>query len=51
MLGTLIISFIFTLLWFSVFGNSALYEIIYGGAVFVEEAMVYSERGFYSLLA
>ena len=35
----------------SVFGNSALYEIIHGGAAFAEEAMVHPERGFYSLLA
>lgn len=51
MLGTLIIPFTFTLLWLSVFGNSALYEIIHGGAAFAEEAMVHPERGFYSLLA
>lgn len=50
MLGTLIIPFTFTLLWLSVFGNSALYEIIHGGAAFAEE-MVHPERGFYSLLA
>ena len=48
-LGTLIIPFTFTLLWLSVFGNSALYEIIHGGAAFAEEAMVHPERGFYSL--
>ncbi|MGC6746869.1 hypothetical protein ACP0HM_35150 [Escherichia coli] len=46
MLGTLIIPFTFTLLWLSVFGNSALYEIIHGGAAFAEEAMVHPERGF-----
>lgn len=40
-LGTLIIPFTFTLLWLSVFGNSALYEIIHGGAAFAEEAMVH----------
>ena len=50
-LGTLIIPFTFTLLWLSVFGNSALYEIIHGGAAFAEEAMVHPERGFYSRLA
>ncbi|XNN29382.1 choline BCCT transporter BetT [Escherichia coli] len=42
---------VYTLLWLSVFGNSALYEIIHGGAAFAEEAMVHPERGFYSLLA
>ena len=31
-MGTLIIPFTFTLLWLSVFGNSALYEIIHGDA-------------------
>ena len=41
-LGTLIIPFTFTLLWLSVFGNGALYEIIHGGAAFAEEAMVRS---------
>jgi choline/glycine/proline betaine transport protein len=38
-MGTLIIPFTFTLLWLSVFGNSALYEIIHGNAAFAEEAM------------
>jgi choline/glycine/proline betaine transport protein len=33
-MGTLIIPFTFTLLWLSVFGNSALYEIIHGNAAF-----------------
>ena len=33
-MGTLIIPFTFTLLWLSVFGNSALYEIIHGDAAF-----------------
>ncbi|MGG9016241.1 BCCT family transporter, partial [Escherichia coli] len=50
-LGKLIIPFTFTLLWLSVFGNNALYEIIHGGAAFAEEAMVHQERGLYSLLA
>ena len=50
-MGTLIIPFTFTLLWLSVFGNSALYEIIHGDAAFAEEAMLHPERGFYSLLA
>ncbi|MGV8295081.1 BCCT family transporter, partial [Pseudomonas aeruginosa] len=30
--GTLIIPFVFTLLWLSIFGNSALYQIIHGNA-------------------
>lgn len=35
-LGTLIIPFTFTLLWLSVFGNSALHEIIHGDAAFAQ---------------
>lgn len=33
-MGTLIIPFTFTLLWLSIFGNSALHEIIHGNATF-----------------
>ena len=50
-LGTLIIPFTFTLLWLSVFGNAALYEIIHGDAGFAHEVIAHAERGFYSLLA
>ena len=50
-LGTLIIPFTFTLLWLSVFGNAALYEIIHGDAAFGQEVINHAERGFYSLLA
>ncbi len=50
-LGTLIIPFTFTLLWLSVFGNSALYAIMHGDAGFATEAMAHPERGFYGLLA
>lgn len=50
-MGTLIIPFTFTLLWLSVFGNSALYTILHGGTAFAQEAMNHPERGFYSLLA
>ncbi|CCK02373.1 High-affinity choline uptake protein BetT [Cronobacter sakazakii 701] len=50
-LGTLIIPFTFTLLWLSVFGNAALYEIIHGDAGFAQEVIAHAERGFYSLLA
>ena len=49
-LGTLIIPFTFTLLWLSVFGNAALYEIIHGNAGFAQEVMAHAERGFYLLL-
>ncbi|SFN27122.1 choline/glycine/proline betaine transport protein [Candidatus Pantoea varia] len=50
-LGTLIIPFTFTLLWLSVFGNAALYQIIHGNTEFAQEVMNHAERGFYSLLA
>ncbi|GAA3883803.1 choline transporter [Gibbsiella dentisursi] len=49
--GTLIIPFVFTLLWLSIFGNSALYQILHGNADFAQEVMQFPERGFYSLLA
>ncbi|MBA0167957.1 choline transporter [Pectobacterium sp. CFBP8739] len=49
--GTLIIPFVFTLLWLSIFGNSALYQVIHGNLDFANEVMQYPERGFYSLLA
>ncbi|WP_075182511.1 choline transporter [Pantoea sp. 1.19] len=50
-LGTLIIPFTFTLLWLSVFGNAALYEIMHGNIGFAQETLAHAERGFYSLLA
>ncbi|WP_313121929.1 choline BCCT transporter BetT, partial [Pantoea septica] len=40
-LGTLIIPFTFTLLWLSVFGNAALYEIIHGNTGFAQEVMAH----------
>ncbi|WP_380180417.1 choline transporter [Kalamiella sp. sgz302252] len=49
--GTLTIPFIFTLLWLSIFGNSALYEIIHGNVALAQETLAHPERGFYSLLA
>ncbi|WBF44091.1 choline transporter [Serratia rubidaea] len=49
--GTLIIPFVFTLLWLSIFGNSALYQIIHGNTAFAQEVMQYPAHGFYSLLA
>jgi len=49
--GTLTIPFIFTLLWLSIFGNSALNEIIHGNLGFAQETLAHPERGFYSLLA
>ncbi|SQK76817.1 Glycine betaine transporter BetP [Tatumella ptyseos] len=50
-LGTLIIPFAFTLLWLSVFGNAALYQIIHGNLSFANDVMQHPERGFYNLLA
>ena len=50
-LGTLIIPFVFTLLWLSIFGNSALYQIIHGNLGFANEVIAHPERGVYSLLA
>lgn len=49
--GTLTIPFIFTLLWLSIFGNSALHEIIHGNVALAQETLAHPERGFYSLLA
>lgn len=50
-LGTLIIPFTFTLLWLSVFGNAALYEITHGNTAFAQDVMAHAEHGFYNLLA
>ncbi|WP_272668236.1 choline transporter [Providencia sp. PROV085] len=49
-IGTLIIPFVFTLLWLSIFGNSALYEIIHGNKALAETVLAAPEKGFYSLL-
>ncbi|HEM6895212.1 TPA: choline transporter [Providencia stuartii] len=49
-IGTLIIPFVFTLLWLSIFGNSALYEIIHGNKELAETVLAAPEKGFYSLL-
>ncbi|MCZ7456852.1 choline BCCT transporter BetT [Streptomyces sp. WMMC940] len=50
-LATLVIPFVFTLTFLSVFGNSAL-QVIRGGNVrFGETAMEFPEQGFYGLLA
>ncbi|KAB7897782.1 BCCT family transporter [Rouxiella sp. S1S-2] len=50
-LGTLIIPFVFTLFWLSIFGNSALYQILHGNLDFANEVIAHPERGVYSLLA
>ena len=49
--GTLVIPFLFILIWISIFGNSAIAIVSGGDAAFGEVAMNSPERGFYSLLA
>ncbi|MCM2972010.1 choline BCCT transporter BetT [Larsenimonas suaedae] len=49
--GTLTIPFIFTLLWMSIFGNSAIEMILSGNADFGVLAMNNPEQGFYALLS
>ncbi|MEX1078550.1 MAG: choline BCCT transporter BetT [Homoserinimonas sp.] len=49
--GTLVVPFIFILLWISIFGNSALDIVMGGNSEFGDVAMNQPERGFYSLLA
>jgi choline/glycine/proline betaine transport protein len=48
--ATLIIPFLFTLTWLSIFGNSALRVVMGGNAEFGETAMNQPEQAFYSLL-
>ncbi|BAU72520.1 choline BCCT transporter BetT [Metapseudomonas furukawaii] len=50
-LGTLVIPFTFTLIWISIFGNSALDVVLSGSAEFGEMAVNTPERAFYGLLA
>lgn len=50
-MGTLVIPFVFTLLWLSIFGNSALYEILHGNRQLAETVLQHPEQGFYRLLA
>ncbi|MGJ8515134.1 choline BCCT transporter BetT [Carnimonas bestiolae] len=49
-LGTLIIPLIFTLMWLSVFGNGALYEVMHGNHALGDIAINHPERAFYALL-
>ena len=49
--GTLVVPFIFILVWISIFGNSALKIVMGGDTRFGEVAMNTPERAFYSLLA
>ncbi|MGI8650133.1 MAG: choline BCCT transporter BetT [Rubrobacter sp.] len=48
--GTLIIPFMYVLMWVSIFGNSAIALIRSGNAGFGEIAMNQPEQGFYTLL-
>ncbi|WP_415952858.1 choline BCCT transporter BetT [Streptomyces sp. KLOTTS4A1] len=48
--ATLVIPFFFTLLFLSVFGNSALFVVRSGNSEFGETAMNLPEQGFYALL-
>ncbi|WP_116040849.1 choline BCCT transporter BetT [Amycolatopsis palatopharyngis] len=48
--ATLVIPFLFTLTWLSIFGNSALRVVMNGNAQFGEAAMNQPEQAFYSLL-
>lgn len=49
--GTLIIPFVFTLVWLSIMGNSALYQVIHGNLAFAQEIVAKPELGFYKLLS
>lgn len=48
--GTLIIPFLYILMWVSIFGNSAIALVRGGNADFGQAAMKAPERGFYTLL-
>lgn len=49
-IGTLTIPFIFTLMWISIFGNSAIGEILGGATEFGQTAMQNPEQSIYGLL-
>ncbi|MQW92016.1 BCCT family transporter [Acinetobacter sp. dk771] len=50
--GTLIIPLLFTLTWLSIFGNSALYSVIFEGNTQLAETVLHNPaHGFYDLLA
>lgn len=49
--GTLIIPFIFTLIWLSVFGNAALDSVIHGNQALADAAINRPASAFYELLA
>lgn len=50
--GTLIIPLLFTITWLSIFGNSALYNVIFDGNIALAETVIANPaHGFYDLLA
>lgn len=49
-LGVLVVPFTFTLIWISIFGNSAIDAVASGNTEFGEQAMNIPEHGFYMLL-
>lgn len=50
--GTLIIPLLFTMTWLSIFGSSALYNVIFeGNTALAETVLVNPAHGFYDLLA
>ncbi|WP_372448972.1 choline BCCT transporter BetT [Qaidamihabitans albus] len=49
--ATLVIPFLFTLTWLSIFGNAALREVRGGNEAFGQTAMNQPEQGFYALLS
>jgi len=49
-IGVLVVPFTFTLIWISIFGNSAIDSVRSGNAEFGETAMNIPEHGFYMLL-
>ncbi|QIO05907.1 choline transporter [Acinetobacter shaoyimingii] len=50
--GTLIIPLLFTLTWLSIFGNSALYSVIFEGNTALADTVMHNPaHGFYDLLA
>lgn len=49
--GTLVIPFIFTLIWLSVFGNAALDSVMHGNQALADSAINHPASAFYELLA
>lgn len=49
-LGTMIIPFLYVLMWISIFGNSAIELILSGDTAFGQSALTSPEHGFYTLI-